>query len=87
VPQESGAAKRLWRFRHVGGADEVSVARVERYFWSIGRMSRSVQMNAVLVTRDDCGCSCLRIERMNASPATAREEPAKTSLVVIVDAQ
>jgi hypothetical protein len=87
VPQESGAAKRLWRFRDVGGADEVRAARVGRYFLGIGRMSRSVQMSAVLVMRGDCECSYLRIERMNASPATARGEPPKTSLVVIVDPQ
>jgi hypothetical protein len=40
---------------HVGGADEVRAARMERYFLGIGRMSRSVQMSAVLVTRRKVG--------------------------------
>ena len=87
MPQGSGAAGALWRFRHVGGADEVRAARVERYFLCIGRMSKPVQMSALLIARDGCECSCLRIERMNSSPAAAGGEPAKTSLVVIVDAR
>jgi hypothetical protein len=58
---------------------------VERYFLGIGRMSRSVQMSAVLVTRRDCECSCARIERMSASRGTAGGEPAETSQVVLVD--
>jgi hypothetical protein len=87
VPQGSGAAKRLWGFGHVGGADEVRAAQVERYFWGIGRMSGSVQMSAVLVTRGDCECSCSRIAKIDASPGTAGGEPAKASLVVIVDRQ
>jgi len=44
-------------------------------------------MNAVGVVRGVCELSCLRIERMNASPATARGERAITGLVTIVDAQ
>ena len=87
MPQGSGAASALWRFEHVGGADEVRARRVERYFFAIGRMSRSVQMSALLVARGDCQCSWLRIERMNASPVTTGGEPARTSLVVIVDPQ
>ena len=87
MPQESGAEGVLWGFRHVGDADDVRARRVDRYFLGIGRMSRSVQMIAVLVTSRDCECSCVRIDRMNASPGTARQEPAKTSLVVIVDRQ
>ena len=87
MPQGSGAASGLWRFEHVGGADEVRARRVERYFFAIGRMSRSVQMSALLVARGDCECSCLRIERMNARAGTAGGVPAKTSLVVIVDPQ
>jgi hypothetical protein len=47
VPREDGAAKRLWRFGHAGGANEVRPGRVERYFCGAGMMSRSVQMNAL----------------------------------------
>jgi two-component system, cell cycle response regulator DivK len=46
MPQGSGAAKRLWRFRPVGGAGEVRAHRVERYFCAIGRLSRSMQVRA-----------------------------------------
>jgi hypothetical protein len=87
VPQESGAAKRLWGFRHAGGADEVAAARVERYFFGMGRMSRSIQMNAALAAEGDFVCGRLQCERINAGPGTAGGEPAETSLVVIVDQQ
>ena len=86
MPQESGAATGLWRFEHVGGADEVRVRRVERYFLALGT-SRSLEMSAPLAAQGDFACGCLRIERMNASPGTAGGEPAETSLVMIVDEQ
>ena len=47
VPQEGGAAKRLWRFEQAGGANEVRLGRVERYFCDVGTMSRLVEMNAL----------------------------------------
>ena len=46
---------------------------MERYFLCIGRMSKPVQMSALLIARDGCECSCLRIERMNVSPAAVCE--------------
>ena len=87
MQQGSGAAKRLWGFGDVGGGDEVTAAQVERYILGIGRMSGSVQMSAVLVTRGDCECSCSRIAKIDASLGVAGGRPAKASLVVIVDRQ
>jgi hypothetical protein len=87
VPQESGAAGALWGFGHVGDADDVRARRVERCFFALGRVNKPVQMRALLIARDDCECSWLRIERMNASPVTARGEPAEPGLVVMFDPQ
>ena len=84
APQEGGAAKGLWRFEHAGGADEVRLGRVERYFCGVGTMSRLVEVNALQVARGDCECSCLQIERMNASLAAAGCKPAKVNLRAVV---
>ena len=87
MPQGSGAARGLWGFGQSGGAGEVRARRVERYVFRFGRMSRPVPTSALLVAGRDRECSCLRIERMNASPDMAGGEPAKTNLVVIFDPQ
>ena len=84
MPQESAAARGLWRFRDVGGAGEVRVRRVERCFCAIGRVSRSLEVSALLVAGADCECSCLRIEKMHASLAATGGEPARRSLIAVV---
>jgi len=87
VPQEGGAATRLWRFEHAGVADEVRSGRVGSYFCGAGRMSRLVRMNVLGGVRGVCERIYGRIQVMDASLAGAGGEPARTSLAVLVDRQ
>ena len=84
MPQEGGAAKRLWRFEHAGVADEVRLGRVERYLCGVGTRSRLVEINALQVARGVCECSRLQIDRMDASLGAAGGEPANISLRAVV---
>ena len=85
--RRGGAATRVWRFEHAGGANEVRLGPVERYFCGAGRMSRLLRMNALGDVRGVCERSGLQIERMNASLGAAGGEPANISLRAVVDRQ
>ena len=77
MPQEGGAATRLWRFEHAGVADEVRSGRVGHHFCGAGRMSRLVRMNALGDVRGVCERRYGRIQVMDASLAAAGGKPAR----------
>ena len=83
MPQEGRAAKRLWRFEHAGGADEVRWGRVGRCFCGAGRK----RMNALWSVQGVCERKVGRIQVMDASLVAAGDKPARVSLVVLADRQ